>query len=70
VTNASVEVIKMSDGSDVTSSVTSGSPSVSGQTITLPMLQSLVAGQSYRVNIQYNKDGNTIIDYVFMDCTE
>lgn len=53
----SMTVTKVSDGSDVTSSVTSGSISASGDVITLKQIESLTAGELYRVEVQFTATG-------------
>ena len=54
----SVKAYDMSDYSDVSATVLSGSPSVSGDVITLPILESLTAGGMYRIEIQFTAGGN------------
>lgn len=50
---------------DVTSTVMpSGSPSVSTDTITLPALQSLTAGNEYRIEVKFTISGNTEECYI------
>jgi len=43
---------------DVSSTVLSGSPSVSGDVITFPVLKSLSMGHIYRVEIKFTTGGN------------
>ena len=43
---------------DVSSTVLSGSPSVTGDVITLPVLKSLSMGHIYRVEIKFTVGGN------------
>lgn len=56
-TNISV-VVKDSGGSDVTSTVTTGSASVVGDVITLPKIHSLTDGEDYRVEVKFTVSGN------------
>ena len=44
---------------DVTSTNLSGTASATGDVITCPVLQSLTAGNSYRLEIQFVSGGNT-----------
>lgn len=44
-------------GVDVTTSVTTGSTSVASDTITLPLIHSLVPGHVYRVYVQFTVSG-------------
>lgn len=44
---------------DVTSTVLSGTASVNGDVITLPVVQLLTAGKLYRLEIQFVAGGNT-----------
>lgn len=44
---------------DVTSTNLSGSASVDGDVITCPILQTLTAGNTYRMEIQFVSGGNT-----------
>ena len=53
-----VKAYDTSDNSDVTATVFSGSTSVSGDVITLPILKSLTAGEIYRIEIQFTAGGN------------
>ena len=43
---------------DVTATVLSGSASVTGDVITLPLLQALTYGKTYRVEVQFTVTGN------------
>jgi hypothetical protein len=65
----SMTVTKVSDGSDVTSSVTSGSISVSGDVITLKPIDSLTAGELYRVEVQFTGTGYAPAEaYFYIKC--
>lgn len=44
---------------DVSLSVLSGSPSVAGDIITLPKIENLSDGHTYRVEIKFSLSGNT-----------
>lgn len=48
---------------DVTASVTTGSPSVSGDVVTLPKIQSLTVRHLYRVEVKFDVQGNTLEPY-------
>lgn len=64
--NVVVTVVDAIDGSTVTSSVTTGSPTVVGDVITLPLLHSLTAGHVYRVNVRFVSGANTFEPYFFV----
>ena len=66
-TNPSVDVFAESDlSASVKSTVMpSGSPSVSGDTITLPPLTSLTAGVVYRVEVQFTVGGGAPFEVYF-----
>lgn len=53
---------------DVTSAVTSGSMSVSGQVITLQKILDLTRGHRYRVSVRYVKEGNLIENEFTIRC--
>lgn len=52
---------------DVTSAKTSGSASVSGNIITLPTIQSLANGSSYRVEVKFVTGTKTLECYAYID---
>lgn len=52
-------VLKDADGDDISSTNLSGSPSVSGDVITTPLVISLVRNVKYRLEIKWVKSGNT-----------
>ena len=56
-------VVKNSAGTDVTSTVASGSASVTGDIITLPVIKSLTAGEVYRVEVKFTVSGNILECY-------
>lgn len=56
--SAPVVTVKL-DGTDVTSTVTTGSPTVNGDDILLPVIHSLTAGKRYRVEVQWVSAGAT-----------
>ena len=69
VTNPDMNVVRLSDGVDVTVLVTTGAMMVAVQIITLmpiggavgaifPLPASLDEGEQYRVDVTYNKDGH------------
>lgn len=53
---------------DVSSTVTSGSMSVSGQVITLEKILSLTKGKLYRAEIIFTKDGQVLTEDIFIKC--
>ncbi len=52
---------------DVTGTVTTGSPSVTGDEITLPKIRNLVAGKRYRVEVKFTSNGNVLEPYFFIN---
>lgn len=61
ISNIVVKVYDTSDDSDVTATVTTGSPSESFGIITLPKIHSLTADKMYRVEIKFDTGaGNTL----------
>lgn len=61
-----VVVVKdvLAEYTDVTTAVMpSGSPSIVGDVITLPILQALTAGKVYRVEVKFTSGGNTFEAY-------
>lgn len=64
-----VKVYNITDGAstDVSSTVLVGSASASGDVITLPSLEALTAGLTYRVEIQWVSGGNTFEAYVIVE---
>lgn len=68
-TSSSVKVYSKSGGSytDVTATVMpTGSSSELGNIITTPILKSLTAGVTYRMEIKYTLDGNVLENYVWI----
>jgi len=59
------EVVKIYDssGTDKSSTCLSGSPSVSGDEITTPIVKALSKGESYHLAIQWTYSGNTLEAY-------
>jgi hypothetical protein len=51
-------VLKDAESVDVSATCLSGSASVSGNVITTPLVQSLVAGQAYRLEIKFTCGSN------------
>lgn len=51
----------------VTSTVLSGSASVSGDVITLPTLKSLTLGHVYRVEVQFTSGGSVFEAYFYVE---
>ena len=59
-TSVSVKAYDLSTNkADVSSTVLSGTPSVAGDVITLPLLTALVDGHRYRVEVKWVSSGNT-----------
>ena len=68
-TGVSVTVEDLSNNEkDVTSSVTTGDPSVSGDVITLPELHSLTRGHLYRMRVAHTVSGNDLEAKVLIQC--
>lgn len=76
VTNPDMTVTRLSDGANVTATVTSGAMSVLGQVITLmpiggavgaipPLPASLDEGEQYRIDVIYDKDGHVNVKSEF-----
>ena len=64
-------VVKDSNGTDVTATVATGSTSEAGDVITLKAIGSLVAGESYRVEVQFTVGSGTPWEcYFWIDCEE
>lgn len=53
-------VIKDADGTDVTSTYATGSTSVLGDVITLPLIHSLADGAVYRVEVKFTVNSNVV----------
>ena len=51
---------------DVTATVTVGSPSVDGDVITLPAIEGLTAGVTYRVEVKFEAGGNVFETYFWI----
>ena len=69
-TSPAVEV-KDGDGTDVKSTVMpAGSPSVATDTITLPTLNLLTDGQTYRIEVKFTTGGKVLEAYFFVKATE
>ena len=63
-TNVAVVAKDMTDNNAVvTSTVLSGSASVSGDVITTPKVQNLVAGHKYRIEVKFTASGNVLECY-------
>lgn len=66
-TGVDVSVFVSDTMEDVTATVMpSGSPSITGDVITLPALRALNNGISYRHEVLYVLAGNTLIDFFFI----
>lgn len=65
--SVAVVVKDITNAATVTSTVMpTGSPSVSGDVITLPALTLLTAGILYRVEVKYTLDGNVLESYFYV----
>ena len=53
---------------DVSSTVLSGSPSISGDVITFPVFKSLTMKHNYRVEIKFTVGGNIMETHVEVHC--
>ena len=53
----------------VTSTVTSGSPSVFGDVITMPKIQDLTAGHVYRVDVKFTSGSNVFEPYFLIEAS-
>ncbi|KRT76719.1 MAG: hypothetical protein XU14_C0033G0017 [Armatimonadetes bacterium CSP1-3] len=51
---------------DTTSTNMSGTPGVSGDVITLPLLKSLVANTLYRIEVKFTSGGNVFEAYAYV----
>lgn len=68
-TNVVQKVKQMPSGVDVTSSVVSGSTSVSGDIITLQPIDALTPGTLYRVEVQFTAGGGAPFECFFeLEC--
>jgi hypothetical protein len=56
------------DWQDVTASKMTGSPTLSGDVITTPLVHSLVRNHLYRVEVKFDAQGNTFEPYFEIDC--
>lgn len=67
-TNVIVKGYDVSTGGrdDVSTNILSGSASVSGDVITLPVIQSLLANKTYRIEIKFTSGGNTFEPYLLI----
>ena len=70
VTVPTMKVTRLSDGVDVTLTVTAGALAVAVQVITLLTIQTLTEGKQYRVDVGFTKDGNTLENEFFVDCPD
>lgn len=65
----SVTVYENDTGTDVTATVMpAGSATISSSTITLPLLRSLTAGKTYRVEVLYTDGTNSIEPFFYVVC--
>jgi hypothetical protein len=54
------------DGTDVSSTSLSGSASVSGDTITTPVVKLLTAGEKYRLEVKFTCSGNVFEPFLII----
>lgn len=54
----------LTDNTDVSLSKLSGSPAINGQVFTTPLVISLVAGRTYRLECKFSSGGNTFEPYI------
>lgn len=68
-TAVAVAAYDITDGTRtlVTSTVLSGSASVSGNVITTPVVKSLTAGYVYRIEIKFTSSGNIFEAYLILN---
>lgn len=66
-TSISVKAYETPAMTDVSATVLSGSASVTGDVITLPLLGNLVEGQEYRVEVKFTCSGNIFEAYFFVE---
>ncbi len=68
--NPTNPVVKLYDdaGADVSATKLSGSASISGTEITTPLVQSLVEGKSYRLEVKWDRSGNTLEAFGGIEC--
>lgn len=66
--SGSFTITNIEAGTNVTTTHSSGSPTASGDTITLPKIANLVAGQRYRVAVVYTASGNTVEVWFEISC--
>lgn len=67
---SSVVVVVKLNGVDVTEAVCTGTASVDGHVITLPVIHSLVAGGRYRVETRWTNTGNTFECFGFINADQ
>ena len=63
-------VVKDEEGTDVTTSVMTGSPVGGDGTIVLPTLHSLTAGVTYRIEAKFTLGGQVLEGYAFIEAEE
>lgn len=54
--------------SDASATVLDGTPSVSGDVITLPLLKSLTLGKKYRVEVKFSSGGSVFEPWFYVVC--
>lgn len=64
------QIVSGGDDTNVSSTSLSGSASVNGQVITTPLVQSLTAGEKYRLRITWTDTGKTLSAYGIIKCVE
>jgi hypothetical protein len=69
-TNVLVQVLDVTNGHlDVTDDVTTGSVSVVGNEVRLPLIHSLTLDHLYRVEVQFESDGQVFEPYIRLIAT-
>jgi hypothetical protein len=68
--NPTNAVVKLFDNAnrDVSATYLLGSPSISGTFITTPLVQNLVEGKVYRIEVKWDRSGNTLEAFGGVEC--
>lgn len=66
----SAPVVKLYDesGNDLSAAHLSGVPSIVGTEITTPLVQLLVEGKKYRLEVKWDRSGNTLEAFGGIEC--
>lgn len=68
LSNLSMTVTDEETDTDVSAAVTSGAMSAAGQVITLEAISGLTENTTYRVDVQFDKDGHTLGVRFWLEC--